>query len=191
MERCKTIWQPRVTIALKSINKESFINLAFEFQNIMGFEIEPYWNEYNHEVSLSYVCNRRGFFKFNTHLYDKPTEFYDSYSQSDINSAAVVIDDFILGPKGQGFGTKIIKRFIEEISKTNFNMIYLRAQDERAATFWRKFGFASIAYTSAGMPAMKLTLNPNYTTPVPRLRINGKMVFGATNAKEIQVIRVD
>lgn len=175
MERWKTMWQqPRVTTALKSINKESFFSLAIEFKVIMGTDIESSWIDYNNEVSLSYVSNRGAFFKLNTHLYDRPAKFYDDYSQSDINSASVVIHDFILGPKGQGLGTKIINKYIEEISKTKFNIIYLRAQDGRAANFWRKFGFVPIADTSVGMPAMKLKLNPIYTTPAPRVRINGK-----------------
>lgn len=158
MERWETLWQPRVTEALKSTNKESFLSLAVEFKYIMGFEVKPIWIDYNHRVSLSYVCNRKGFFKFNTNLYQRPTEFYNGYSKSNINSPAVIIKDFTLEPKGQGFGTRIIMRFIEEISKTNFDMIYLRAQDEGAATFWQKFGFMPIAEYSVGMKAMKLNL---------------------------------
>ena len=161
MERWETLLQPGDTTALKSINKESFLSLAVEFKDIMGFEIKPIWIDYNHRmrVSLSYVSNRGGgLFKFITNLYEKPTEFYISYFKSDLNSPAVIIKDFILEPKGQGFGTKIIKRYIEEISKTNFNMIYLRAQDERAANFWRKFGFVTIAESSVGMKVMKLNL---------------------------------
>jgi len=166
LESWETKCQPRVTTALKSINKESFLSLAVEFKDIMGFEIKPIWIDFSHGVSLSYRSKRGGgFFKFNTHLYDKPTNFYDSYSQSDLNSPVVLINDFILEPKGQGFGTKIIKRFIEEISKTNFNMIHLRAQDERAANFWRIFGFIPISESSVGILAMKLDLNPIYTTP--------------------------
>ncbi|HEY8911303.1 MAG TPA: hypothetical protein VIM51_13650 [Desulfosporosinus sp.] len=157
MERWENIGQPRVTTALKSISKESFLSLAVEFKDIMGFEIKPIWIDYPHRVSLSYVSHRgKGYFKFNTHLYDKPTEFYDRYSQSQINSPAVVINDFILEPNGQGFGTKIITRFIEEISTTSFPLIYLRAIDERAANFWGKFGFLPIANTSEHMPSMKL-----------------------------------
>lgn len=169
MESGETKCQARVTTALKSINKESFLSLAVEFKDIMGFEIKPIWIDFSHGVSLSYRSKRGGgFFKFNTHLYDKPNGFYDSYSQSDINSPVIVINDFVLEPKGQGFGTKIIMRFIEEISKTNFNMIYLQALDERAATFWGRFGFAFIPVSdsSVTMPAMKLHLNPIITIPI-------------------------
>jgi hypothetical protein len=64
----------------------------------------------------------------------------------DIVDPTVEIVDFVMYPHGKGFGTEVIKSLINfiESNKWGFEIMMLKAQDLRAALFWRKVGVKEV-----------------------------------------------
>ncbi|WP_064091547.1 GNAT family N-acetyltransferase [Rossellomorea aquimaris] len=151
------IWQPKLTTVLKN-TKESIFE---EFRAAISEEVsqESELNIIKYEEYWMVYCNFGGSHLWFS-LHDHNHNFKYSASGFDIDCPIVDIHDFLIYPKGEGIGTKIIQLFLETLRKTKFEKIILKAESERAGRFWEKQGFTFKEKPPySGMPSMFLFNN--------------------------------
>lgn len=159
-------WQPKLTNVLRELDDKIITNMELEFSKIMGFEVkcsiikfdEEHWQvSYN---GFSKEKSRKASIKFIMDFFDRCTCTRDYSTRFDLDKPIIKICDIMIHPEGQGLGSEIIEHFLQEINKTQFEQIILKAQDEFAGKFWGKFGFVYKNKTSPTMPSMYLNLYP-------------------------------
>lgn len=155
------IWQQETITGFPNIDVQALLDLAKEFSDVFDAKIEVNWAQSEKGmIAINYTGQKLCFlfFKLHVHLYN--SDYNDCNSGTISECPRVEIVDILLSPKGQGIGTRIMTRFIEEISKNPFKLIVLTAQSKEAARFWSKLGFKKVTGTDEWKPEMYLKLNP-------------------------------
>jgi GNAT superfamily N-acetyltransferase len=153
------IWQPKLTYVLKNTDEAQFHQLAAVFSEIVGVGVKVSIVKDKERWMLFYNPVREGSFRFYFSLHDPTAEEYLT-SDFEIDRPTIQIHDLFITPTGQGLGTKVLFAFLEKMQDTDYEQIVLRAESERAARFWRRFGFHYKEDTSLDMPSMSLDLYP-------------------------------
>lgn len=173
-------WQPKPISVLKNTNEEILSSMELEFSEIMGFkvncsivklnEIEHWQVSYN---GFSTADSKPARLKLIMDLYDQSINKMDYTTRFNLDKPIIKICDLIISPEGEGLGSQIINHFLQEVKKTKFEKIILKAQDEYAGKFWGKFDFVYKKNTSLTMPSMYLDLNSSHQQEI-KVNINYK-----------------
>jgi hypothetical protein len=154
-------YQPKLTNMLKNMDPSLFDALGKKFEKIMSYPIQVYVSENDDKKWTVYFNGhgKEGSIRLILYLHDPSSETFGA-ANLDINKPTVEIVDFVMSPQGKGFGTKIINVLINYIELNNwgFEIMMLMAQDEKAATFWRRVGFTEVKNSPRHCPSMTMPL---------------------------------
>lgn len=165
------IRQPKLTHVLKNTDENLFQELAKDFSAIIGSPVKVSIVKEKERWMIFYNPSGEGLFRFYISLHDPSMKEYLT-SDFELDRPVIQIHELFVHPIGQGLGTQLIFKLLDRIQDTKFELIVLRAESERAARFWIKFGFEYKEDTTPYMPSMSLDLVPiqRRTTPVVKIQ---------------------
>lgn len=154
-------YQPKLTYLLRNMDPSSFDVLGKKFEKILSYLIEVYVSDSEKEKWTVYFNGHGngGSIRLILYLHDPSEETFGA-ANLDIDKPTVEIVDFVMFPQGRGLGTKIIGALIKYLESHDwgFEMLMLKAQDEKAASFWRKAGFTEVKNSPKYCPSMIMPL---------------------------------
>jgi hypothetical protein len=167
-------YQPKLTYILKNLDTSSFDELGKIFEEILGYPIEVHVNKSEKERwTIAFNGHgKRSSIHLRMSLFDPSSEIFEANLY--IKEPTVEILHFIMEPKGQGLGSKVIRKLINfiEASQWGFEMLILMAQDRKAASFWEKVGFKEVEGRLSNMASMTLPLVKNIKENKVPIKVN-------------------
>ncbi|MDR7001335.1 hypothetical protein [Neobacillus niacini] len=168
-------YQPKLTYILKNLGPSSFDQLGKKLENILGYPIEVYVNNSDKERwTISFNGHGIGsFIRLILYVYDPSVETFGAANIEIINPTVEIID-FVMHPKRKGFGTKAINQLINFIEDKNwgFEIMILKAQDLKAASFWSKVGFTEADRYPSYTPSMTRPLIKKKSEPKMSIKLS-------------------
>ncbi|PEJ06801.1 GNAT family N-acetyltransferase [Bacillus wiedmannii] len=133
------VWHFPPPMVVKKLSQETeqqlFYDLANEFSNILQCDVNinrglPIRFEYD-STPVHYHSKQ-----FELSLLLRKEYYFDEYPESLIKIAWLGVH-----PHNLGYGTKLMKRFLQLLSRTSYERVILDTRDEDGRRFWRRLGF--------------------------------------------------
>ncbi|OMF34613.1 hypothetical protein BK133_12545 [Paenibacillus sp. FSL H8-0548] len=130
---------------LSTIDYSIFKAYNEELSKIMKHTIEYDTSEQKDELLVTYrssVFNKsQSNLLFKIVIFDKANSFVDQHTLMLITGPTLKIQDIIINPQQQGFGTQVIEEFKRYFSNLRVPRVILKSEDTEVASFWEKQGF--------------------------------------------------
>ncbi|WHY93120.1 GNAT family N-acetyltransferase [Neobacillus cucumis] len=168
-------YQPKLTYILKNLDPASFDELGKKLEIILGYPIEVYVN-FSDKERWTISFNGHGIgssIRLILYVYDPSVETFGAADIEIINPTVEIVD-FVVHPKRKGLGTKVINQLIDFIEDKNwgFEIMILKAQDLKAASFWSKVGFTEEERYPSYTPSMTRPLIKRISEPKMSIKIS-------------------
>ncbi|MDQ6596480.1 GNAT family N-acetyltransferase [Bacillus salipaludis] len=173
-------YQPKLTYILKNLCPSLFDELGKKLEIILGYPIEVYVNNSDKERwTISFNGHGIGSsIRLILYVYDPSVETFGAADIEIINPTVEIVD-FVMHPKRKGLGTKVINQLIDFIEDKNwgFEIMILKAQDLKAASFWSKVGFTEADLYPSYTPSMTRPFIKKISEPKMSIKISYQNSF--------------